>query len=366
MRDYPSVPNVFRVASLQSVNTDVSFGSVECADNKIVKSKNANLHLGAGGGGGVGFRPPAQQEKQQTNSHISGQQQQLKTNTNSDSNQQQQQQQQQSCKVAATTFHGELNCAKKSEANANNNNIQLHANRQQQQLLRLQRLTAHDSIERPIHNLHASQLYLLHSPYATLPRNNSASLSTCSLHNLANKQQQQPNSIDHSKVTAGLTRESAAPAAEASAANEVNSSNTMANVINTISGSIPSTGFSTDFLTTSTAATTNARQHQHTNGDLNRMQEVVAATMTEQSNGHMNNSFTNVGKLNGGVHKQQQQQQHQQLSLQRDAKTIMPTPTAAKHDGFTAPYRRSQPYPCSTLERNANGYLWIVTPVAAR
>ena len=85
----------------------------------------------------------------------------------------------------------------------------------------------------------------------------------------------------------------------------------------------------------------------------------------------MNNSCTNLSKLNGIQQQQQHQQQKQKhLRLQQQKQSThhqsdfkqLPT-TAATIDDFTT-YRRQ--YPCSSLERNTNGYLWIITPVAAR
>uniref|UniRef100_A0A1B0A2V4 Uncharacterized protein n=1 Tax=Glossina pallidipes TaxID=7398 RepID=A0A1B0A2V4_GLOPL len=65
----------------------------------------------------------------------------------------------------------------------------------------------------------------------------------------------------------------------------------------------------------------------------------------------MNNSCSSLHKLNG-IHRQEQQ-----LSQIQQCDFTIPIREAY------VPYHRTQP--CSALERNTNGYLWIITPVAA-
>lgn len=431
MRDYPSVPNVFRVASSHSIDTDpvvvvLNGGGATATKSSDIKQTNANLSSGK------------QPKLQQQNGNISGHQQ-LK---------QQQQQQQQlqplaksssssasitlapvsnhvtaasssnntpvlgsaPSKTATTTAKPSASSSTSSTSAtllktfAANNDSDNDLQQRQQQY----KLAAHSSIERPAQFLGTTQLYL-QSPYATLPRNPiNISQSSLSLHtantngDIYNQQQQQlqrrhvPCVGHHNSLDSSATKDSATATTAAttiatstvttkgkkSSSNSTSSPTneaTMMGVINTISGSIPATGFSVDHnsraMTTMAAAPGSGNlQHMSANGRT--------MSVASDLNASMNNSCTNLSKLNGlSQHQNQQQQQKQQQRLLQQQKMLQSTTsqqrdfrhtpgagavsTASNLDEFT-PYRRSAVHPCASMERNNTGYLWIITPVAAR
>lgn len=141
----------------------------------------------------------------------------------------------------------------------------------------------------------------------------------------------------------------------------------MAGLINTVSGSIPSTGLSSNLPTT----TSSSYQNGHQNSAVIELNAAI-----------MNNSGSNLNKLQ---HVQQQQQQHQQQNVEypdeRQNFIHHITPMGNAHHSllFTASNHATNAVNSSnngvnnvltnTYPRNipaANTYLWIVTPVAAR
>lgn len=379
MRDYPTVPNVFRVASSHSVNTDcTTSGGISGCDIKITSGTNANLPTGQ-----LRQQQQHQQKQQQPNGNISGQQQSLvkssissqtTTKTTTATTTQSASTTAAATTTAATTFstilktstthqHQQQQQKNKNDCDfimQNHNSLQVQPQSQSQHP---HKLTTHASIERPQCLQRTTQSYLQQSPYATLPRKPTTSLSTLSLLSAnANtitdtdirKQQHHQQQQRHNSTSNSNNNNS-----NNSNNNSHNNSNnkthknstndpTMLGVINTISGSIPATGYT------------------NSNGGSNIGHRTISMGSDLNIGSSMNNSCTNLSKLNGVQQQQQQQQkqvrlqqQQQQSSFQhRDFKQTAPT-----IDDFTT-YRRQ--YPCSSLERSTNGYLWIITPVAAR
>ncbi|XP_046803003.1 DEP domain-containing protein DDB_G0279099 [Lucilia cuprina] len=323
MRDYPTVPNVFRVASSHSVDTDCATSSAGGCDIKITSGTNANLPTGQ-------LRQQQQQlQQKQLNGNISGQQQSLVK----------------SCISSQTTTTAKTSTSLSQTTTTQASTTAVTTKCTSSTLLKTKRPQCPRT----------SQYYLQQSPYATLPRNTASSLSTLSLVSAANatdgdiRKQQRHNSNNSNNNSHSNTNNT-----------HQNNSNepTMLGVINTISGSIPSTGYTMESHQLPTNKT-NSNGAGSVGGIGHR-----TISMASDLNAGMNNSCTNLSKLNGVQQKNirlQQQQQHQQSTHQHHDFKQTATITPAIDD-FTT-YRRQ--YPCSSLERNANGYLWIITPVAA-
>uniref|UniRef100_A0A1I8N540 Uncharacterized protein n=1 Tax=Musca domestica TaxID=7370 RepID=A0A1I8N540_MUSDO len=373
MRDYPSVPNVFRVASSHSVDTD-SVAVVVGPGNGDIKTANANFSAGQ-----LRQHKQKQQQQQQQNGNISGHQQPLVKSSGNPHHHPSTAVITASASASsksATSNHGSASVAAAGATAAStptptplstsaflsvsstsllktfgpNKSSDDSQQRQQQQQFRQ---TAHASIETPASSsglLGTSQLYL-HSPYATLPRNPiNISQSSLSLHSVAatnggdiyarqQQHQQQPthnhislnsnhkqNSIGNSSTNIATTT-TPAPKNNNTPPDTTNEGKMMG-VINTISGSIPSTGFP-------------PIDHGHTN-----------ATIGPTHMGVNGRTMSVASDLN------------QRDFRQVPAPAQQPT-TISNLEEFT-PYRRSVVPPCtSTMERNTGGYLWIITPVAA-
>ncbi|XP_073835741.1 stargazin-like protein [Musca autumnalis] len=398
MRDYPSVPNVFRVASSHSVDTD-PVTVVGGSDNGDIKTTNANFTAGQ-------LQQYPQKHQQLQNGNISGHQQPplvksthhgsstaiITASTSTVSNHA-------TNSAAATTTKSTLSTSASlstSSASLLKTFAANKANDESQQRQQQYKHTAHASIEKPSNSslVGSSQLYL-HSPYATLPRNPiNISQSSLSLHSFAANggdiyagQQQhhqqhnnslnssnKQNSIGNSNTIIATTSTTTVGNNNQSSPPVTTNENKMMGVINTISGSIPSTGFPPIDHGNPNTNTINA------SGGLTHM-GVNGRTMSVASdlNTSMNNSCTNLSKLNGFSQHQQLQQQQRHLqqqkllqhpsttAQQRDFRQVSaaPPPIISHLDEFT-PYRRSMVPPCTTaMERNTGGYLWIITPVAA-
>ncbi|XP_061394233.1 uncharacterized protein DDB_G0271670-like, partial [Musca vetustissima] len=409
MRDYPSVPNVFRVASSHSVDTDPAT-VVGANGNGDIKTANANFSTSQ-------LRQHKQKQQQQQNGNISGHQQPL-VKSSQHSSTAVITASSTSSTAAAVSNHATISVAGTPATTTLSSSALLSTSSssllktfaaatkpnddsQQQQRLQQQQYkhTAHASIEKPSVGsglLGTSQLYQ-HSPYATLPRNPiNISQSSLSLHSVATnggdiyaRQQQhqnhnnslnsnnKQNSIGNSNTNIATTSTTVGSGNKNTSENKSNTldatnENKMMGVINTISGSIPSTGFP-------------AIDHGNANPGLTHI-SVNARTVSVASdlNASMNNSCTNLSKLNGlSQHQQQQQQRHlqqQQQKILQQQSTAMPThhqqrdfrqvppqlPTTISNMEEFTPYRRTVVTPCtSAMERNTGGYLWIITPVAA-
>lgn len=135
----------------------------------------------------------------------------------------------------------------------------------------------------------------------------------------------------------------------------------MAGLINTVSGSIPSTGLSSNVPIR----------------DGNNDSGLTASSFLVLNAATMNNSVKNLNKLQHGHQQQQQQQQNGEYPRQ-EQNFMHHLPSVKNHNSlYTAPNQTINAANTNNVVNNvltttcennspANTYLWIVTPVAAR